>query len=291
MRHLICWVLVLVAPVAPVAAKPVAAAKAEAALEQLLATDRAWSERAQDKDMVSALVAMMDRDAVLVLGGAADLIRGPEAIRARLLAKPGNATCSARWAPIGGGISADRSHGFTYGSMMVRPREGVPQALKYLAYWVKRPDGWRVFGYKRVGAKQGIKLARGGPIVGWGSRRSDDAGAALQASERAFSDEAQKIGLRAAFQKWGRPDSINLGAADSIAVGSQAIGEGVAGPDATSSVNWAADQVMVAPSGDLGLSFGLLHLNEVKQGQPGTIPFFTIWARPKPGDPWRYVAE
>jgi hypothetical protein len=49
--------------------------------------------------------------------------------------------------------------------------------------------------------------------------------------------------------------------------------------------------VLVAPSGDMGLSYGLLHAKSPPAGRPATIPFLTVWARPKPGDPWRYVAE
>lgn len=279
MRHLLFGTVALF-----VAATPAVAARADYA--GLIAADRGFSDAGKGKPLPEALGAMFDRDAVMVAGGP-DLIRGVEAIRARL----DNVTATVEWSPVGGGVSADGMHGFTYGAMTVRPKDGAVQPLKYLAYWVKRPEGWRVFGYKRLGAKEGVTLTAGGPVIGWGGKRNDDAGATLKASERAFSDEAQAIGLRAAFQKWGRPDSINLGAADSIAVGARAIGEGVAGPEAGSSVTWAADEVMVAPSGDLGLSYGLLHLNRPRQGRPSVIPFFTVWARPSPGDPWRYVAE
>lgn len=291
MRHLLFCVLAVAAPLAPAAAKPDAGAVAQASYQALLAADRGWSDKARDKDLVSAIVAMMDKDAVLVSGGAPALARGPDAIRARLAAKPDNLTSAADWTPVGGGISADGTHGFTYGSMTVRPRDGAPQPLKYLAYWVKRPDGWRVAGYKRLGMREAVALSSAGPIVGWGARRTDDAGATLKASESAFSDEAQRIGLRAAFQKWGRPDSINLSSPDGIAIGAQAIGELVGPPEPVSSVTWAADEVMVSPSGDMGLSYGLLHLNQPKPGGPTVVPFFTIWARPAPGDPWRYVAE
>jgi ketosteroid isomerase-like protein len=291
LRHLLFCALALAAPLAPAAARPASAATAQAAYQALLAADRGWSEKAKDKDVVTALAAMMDGQAVMVAGGAAEIVRGPEAIRARLAAKPANLTSAVEWAPFGGGISADGTHGFTYGTMTVRPRDGAPQPLKYLAYWVKRPDGWRVAAYKRLGMREAAALTPAGPILGWGAKRTDDAGATLKASEGAFSDEAQKIGLRAAFQKWGRADSINLGGPDGIAVGAQTIGELVGPPEPVSSVSWGADEVLVAPSGDMGLSYGLLHINQPQEGRPAVVPFFTIWARPAPGDPWRYVAE
>ncbi|MBA2919912.1 DUF4440 domain-containing protein [Sphingomonas sp. MAH-20] len=291
MRHLLFCALALAAPLAPAAGRPAPAANAQAAYQALLAADRGWSDRAKDKDLASAIAAMMDDRAVMVSGGAAELIRGPDAIRARLAAKPENLTAGVAWTPVGGGISADGTHGFTYGSMTVRPKDGKPQPLKYLAYWVKRPDGWRVAAYKRLGMRDAVALKPAGPILGWGARRGDDAGATLKASEGAFSDEAQKIGLRAAFQKWGRPDSVNLSSPEGVAIGAQAIGELVGPRGPVSAVTWGADEVLVSPSGDMGLSYGLLHINQPQPGGPGVVPFFTIWARPAPGDPWRYVAE
>lgn len=263
----------------------------DAAYQKLLEADRAWSARAQGKSVIDGLSAMFDRQAVLITGGTADLVRGQVAIRAKLAERPGNDSAGVEWSPVGGGISADGSQGFTYGSVTVRPKESAAIPQKYLSYWIKRPEGWRVFAYKRVGRREAVPLSAAPPVIGRRSGRGDHAAATLQVAEKAFSDESQQIGLRAAFQKWGRPDSVNVGAAESIAVGAQAIGEGVAGLEPGSPVVWAADEVLVAPSGDMGLSYGLLHVKAPPPGQPATIPFFTIWARQKPGDPWRYVAE
>ncbi len=272
--------------IAPVAAQAVVPAR----LETLLAADRAWADAAKDRNLVDGLSAMFDRDAVLVTGGTANLVRGPAAIREKLAAKQKDATSKIAWWPVGGGISADGRHGFTYGAVTVQPQGGNPLSQKYLAYWVKRPAGWRVLAYKRLGRREAGALKVAPPIIG--ARRSgDDALDTLKQSERAFSDDAQVIGLRAAFTKWGRAESINIGAEDAIAVGAEAIGKSVSGPEPGSPVTWAADEAVVAPSGDMGLSYGLLHAKNPPAGQPATIPFFTVWARPKPGDPWRYVAE
>ena len=285
MRHFAPFALAAFA--APVAAQ----AAAPARLEPLLAADRAWSESAKDRNLVDGLAAMFDREGVMVAGGTADLVRGPDAIRAKLAASPENAMAKVIWQPVGGGISGDGTHGFTYGALTMTPAGSSPVAQKYLAYWVKRADGWRVLAYKRAGRREAGQLRVAPPIVGKGNRSSDDALATLKQSEKAFSDEAQTIGLRAAFTKWGRPDSVNIGAEDAIAVGAETIGKGVAGPEPGSPVAWAADEAVVAPSGDMGLTYGLLHAKNPPADRPGTFPFFTVWARPKPGDPWRYVAE
>lgn len=267
-----------------------AAPAAPADYQALLEADRGWSARAAQTNMVDGLAQMFDADAVLVSGGRPDLVRGRDAIRARLAARPENLTSKVEWVPVSGGISADGTQGYTYGSMSVRPTDGPVIAQKYLAYWVKRPDGWRVLAYKRAGRREAGDLNVAPTVMGK-DRRSDDALATLKQAERAFSDEAQVIGLRAAFKKWGRAESVNIGAEDAVAVGSDAVGNGIAGPEPGSPVTWAADEAVVAPSGDMGLTYGLLHAKNAPAGQPATIPFFTVWARPKASDPWRYVAE
>ena len=67
-----------------------------------------------------------------------------------LRAVPANATSRIEWAPVRGGVSADGAHGFTFGYMTQRRADGTRAPLKYLAYWVRRPEGWRVAVYRRV---------------------------------------------------------------------------------------------------------------------------------------------
>jgi hypothetical protein len=121
--------------------------------------------------------------------------------------------------------------------------------------------------------------------------------AGLAAAERSFSDEAQRIGLGPAFARWGSADAVNMGGPDSpeFVVGAEAIGRAVAGPDPVpgSPLSWSSDDVLVASSGDLGVSIGWLRPNQrASDGStPQPIPFFTVWRRAGPGEPWRYVAE
>jgi hypothetical protein len=119
----------------------------------------------------------------------------------------------------------------------------------------------------------------------------------LADAERAFASEAQHIGLGAAFAKFGSPDAVNMGAntraiyvrgAASIA---ELVGSGT--PANASPVNWGPDTVLVASSGDLGITIGFIRSNAPPAGAPPSngSPFFTIWRRASPGAPWRYVAE
>ena len=117
----------------------------------------------------------------------------------------------------------------------------------------------------------------------------------LDQAERAFSSEAQKIGLGPAFAQFGSADAVNLGGATDpgLVVGAANIARTVATdqPSSGSTLSWAPDRVIVASSGDLGVTIGMIHPNAPAAGQQTSFPFFTIWRRSDPKAPWRYVAE
>jgi hypothetical protein len=121
--------------------------------------------------------------------------------------------------------------------------------------------------------------------------------ASLEAAEKAFSDEAQTIGLGPAFAKHGSADAVNVGPRSSptFVFGAAAIGKAVgAGSEGKPSpVAWAADEgALVASSGDLGVTFGYIRQNAPSEGTPsGGVPFITVWRRANPNAPWRYIAE
>ena len=76
-------------------------------------------------------------------------------------------------------------------------------------------------------------------------------------------------------------------------VGSEAIGRAVGQgePTDSSGVAWNADRVLIAPSGDLGITFGMIRILKPAANQPAAVPFFTIWRRDSPTGRWRYIAE
>jgi len=119
----------------------------------------------------------------------------------------------------------------------------------------------------------------------------------LDSVERAFSRDAQEIGLQAAFARYGSTDAVNMGgpARAEFVVGADSIAAAVAEgePDSGSSVSWAPDvRVVVASSGDLGVTIGTIVANEGDSaGTHRRFPFFTVWRRAGPDEPWRYVAE
>jgi ketosteroid isomerase-like protein len=292
----LAWVVLLALGAAQPPATP------QAAVDQLLAADRQFSAAGAQLDAVAAISAMFADD--VIVWSPTAFARGKAKAVEALGAIPDMVKSRAQWTPARGGLSADGQQGFTFGYMTLLRPDGSRAPFKYLSYWVKQKDGWRVVVYKRSrgaevsGPHEPMPAAlpsrlvepTASPAVIARHRES------LDRAERAFSDEAQKIGLGPAFAKFGSGDAVNMGGptASRFVVGAEAIGKMIgAGVPATSSpVTWAPDDVLVASSGDLGVTVGLLRRNAPPApGQSPTIPFITVWRRPGPADPWRYIAE
>jgi ketosteroid isomerase-like protein len=275
----------------------------QAAVDELLATDRAFSAAGSSKNVVGALSAMFSDDVVMIAPGVG-LARGKAKAIDALGTSPDNVEGRIEWTPIRGGIAASGRDGFTFGYMTLKKADNTSVPLKYVAYWVKQRNGWRVAVYKRgrAGEGQASRTLMPAALPDRLVALSTDGGLLLQfresldRAERAFSDEAQKIGLGAAFAKHGSADAVNMGppTGASFVVGAEAIGRaiGEGTPTDSSPVTWAPDGVIVASSGDLGVTFGMIRSNTPPPaGQPGAFPFLTVWRRASPKDPWRYVAE
>lgn len=274
----------------------------EAAVNGLLEADRNFSRAAARKPAIDALAAMYADDVMVPVPGDGFARGKAKAIEAMKL-NADNLTSRLEWAPIRGGISADGTQGFTFGFMTQTKADGSRVPLKYLAYWVKGPDGWRVAAYRRRPRPEGAVSTDMLPpsLPRRLEPRSTDAAqiqkheASLAAAEKQFSDEAQKIGLGAAFAKHGREDAVNMGGPKAVGFvhGAEAIGRvvGEGSPTDRSDVEWSADQVLVASSGDLGITFGMIRFHKPEEGRPAAVPFFTIWRRDDPSRPWRYIAE
>jgi hypothetical protein len=227
-------------------------------------------------------------------------VEGREKAIEALKANPDNVTGRVDWTPIRGGISADGKHGFTFGYMTLRRADGTTASIKYLSYWVRQPNGWRVAAYKRR-PRPALPAPLDPMPPSLPDRMSTDAPPAASAvikslieTESAFSALAQEVGIAGAFTKFGREDAVNMGGATDAAflVGAPAIGQSVGSgvPAGKSPVSWSADRALAAPSGDLGITFGRIRSNDPSQGGEG-VPFFTIWRRANSSDPWRYIAE
>jgi ketosteroid isomerase-like protein len=286
------------APVHLGASSAHAALTPQGVADDLLAADRGFSAAAATRPAANAIAAMLDDDVVMFIVPQPPLVRG-KAQAQDLLAKAfAGPPSTLSWAPVRAGVSADGTQGFTYG-FASRATPGKDPALsKYVAYWVKRPEGWRVAAFKLVPRPDGEAVtAMRPPALPEAIVAPADAAqvkryrAELDAAERAFSDESQVIGIGPAFTKFGSADAMNVAGGADFTYGNQAIGASF-GNEPGSPLTWAPDGVVVAGSGDLGITYGYLQrTGEVPPGRLARIPWFTIWRRASPQHPWRYVAE
>ena len=302
----ICLALALASPVPATAARDdERAGTPRVVADSLLAADRAFAAASATTDLVRGLSAQFAEDVVMPVPGKG-FAEGRRAAIEALAANADQASARIEWTPARVGISADGRHGFTLGTMRMLKADRSVVPLKYLAYWVRGTDGWRVAAYRRV-RRPATSIeplpmmppalpARLVDAVADPATRTHDAQSLAQA-ERAFSDEAQAIGLATAFARHGRADAVNMGGPDEagFVVGAEAIGRAVAvgEPASGSSVSWSADRVIVADSGDLGVTIGMIRRNTppADAKAAAAFPFFTIWRRATPDQPWRYIAE
>ena len=268
-----------------------------AIVDGLLAADKEFAAAAADKPLVEGLLPMFDSETVMPAPGG--FVKGTEAISAALASNPANAGAKASWTPVRGGVSADGQHGFTIGFMTITAEGKPTRNAKYVAYWIKRPAGWRVAVYKRAPKPDGeVSLALMAPSLPEKALKPTTNAATLAAykasldkAERDFSDLSLKIGLGPAFVQNGRADATNLGAGPGFTVGNENIGADVAKFDGPP-IQWGPEDVIVSSTGDLGITWGFIRpLKAPENGQPAGGPYTTIWRRAAPDQPWRYVAE
>jgi len=281
--------LALLVVAAPAAAKP---ADPKAAVKDLLAADLTFSiEAAKAPDPVAGISAMLDSDVVMPSPKGHAI--GRDAVVALFRENPSYKEGIVSWAPIRGGISADGTHGFTFGFLTVSAGDPARRNRKYLSYWIKRPDGWRVVAYRQQVRPAGEVSRQMLPpsLPEFTAEPASDSSAHQQsvaAAEKAFSDRAQVVGLKQAFGEFGRQDAMNMFGGAGFAYGLDSVVAGFQ-EEGPAKIHWSTERSFAAPSGDLAVSIGTIKPNEPKDGD--SFAFFTVWRRDGPDKPWHYIAE
>lgn len=282
---------------------PALAAAQQKQVDELLAADRAYSAASARVEIIAGLTPMFSTKVIMPVPATptspARFADGLDQVVEALKANKSNEGAKLEWTPVRGGISADGQHGFTFGYMTIHRTDGSSVPAKYLSYWIKEAGAWKVAAYKRSSRPAGeVSTALMAPsipqVMAAPSTDVNTVAAfskSLSDAEQAFSDEAGVIGLGPAFLKFGSADAMNIGREAAFTLGNEAISKSVdPGGTGPSQLVWKSDRtVMVASSGDLGVSIGWIHQKSDPTG-PGS-PFFTIWRRDHPTAPWRYIAE
>lgn len=273
---------------------------------ELLTADRTFGSAGATDDLVRALGRTFARDVVIPDRVTSGFARGRDAAIAVLRRDTLAARSRLQWTPIRAGVSADGTHGFTYGYTTLTRPDGTLVPGKYVAYWVREDGAWRVAVYRRVGRPAGdVSLEERAPAL---PPRlvapASDAAAhrrlveELAQAERDFSRDATggpTIG--AAFARYGDATAANVGNGASFTFGPDAIARDVAaGVDSTTRITWGPDETRVASSGDVGVTIGIITIERTTTAgaaptPPLRLPYFTIWRRDGVTQPWRYVAE
>lgn len=280
-------------------AAPAAAQSPSQSLDELLSADRAFAAESAKAEPVAGITAMLDEEAAMPLPGKG-ILAGKAAVTEAFQASPAFKDGHVTWSPVRGGISADGTQGFTFGFLTVGSGDEAKRNRKYLSYWVKRPAGWRVVAYRQIPREAGdVSTAMLDPALpGFASQAKNDAKliaanqASLAAAEKSFSDHAQNVGLKKAFADFGRADAMNMYSGAGFSYGLDAVVANFK-DDGSAKIHWSTEKSFVASSGDLGVSIGSICPNEPPadaKAQP-CFPFFTVWKREKPDQPWRYIAE
>lgn len=289
LRFLLIALAFMAAPAAAKLADP------KAGLEELLKADRDFSDAAaKAADPVAALTPMLDAEAVMPSSKGHAV--GHDAVLAVFKESPSFKEGKVSWHPVRGGISADGTQGFTYGFLSLTGGDPTRRQRKYLAYWVKRPEGWRVVTYRTVVREAGETSKEMLPpsLPSFSAEPVADPAvvaaqqASVAAAEKAFSDRAQVVGLKQAFGEFGREDAMNMYAGAGFAYGLDAVVAGFK-EEGPAKIHWGTERSFAASSGDLGVSIGTISPNDPKDG--AGFPFFTVWRRDGPDKPWRYIAE
>jgi hypothetical protein len=100
-------------------------------VDRLLDADRGFSAAGAGKSAVESISAMFADDVILPGPGPAFTDGRAGAIEA-LKANADNVTGRVTWSPVRGGISADGTHGFTFGYMTMTKADGTSVPMKYL---------------------------------------------------------------------------------------------------------------------------------------------------------------
>lgn len=289
LRTLLLALALIAAPAIAQPADPILA------VEELLAADRAFSTAAA-KAANPAMIFEIMLDPEAVMPSPKGHAVGRNAVLALFRENPSYKEGKVSWAPIRGGISADGMQGFTYGFLSLTGGDPARRERKYLSYWVKQPEGWRVVAYRQQVREAGeVSKAMITPsLPAFAAEPIGDEkvieghNKSVAAAEKAFSDRAQVVGLKTAFREYGRPDAMNMYGGAGFAYGLDAVVAGFK-EEGPAKIHWGTERSFAASSGDLAVSIGTIRSNDPKDA--AAFPFFTIWRRDGPDQPWRYIAE
>jgi len=261
---------------------PVVVEAAAAALDSLVAAERAFATRSVEQGVREAFLAFLAEDGVIFSPRATN---GRQAWESRA---PVAATLV--WEPVFAEVSAAGDLGYTTGPWELRPND--PQRPTgyghYVSVWQKQADGaWRVavdIGISHAQPMRGLGNVDFTPGSLHTSSRRTARPVDLAALDLAWTRDARAKGSAAAFARWAAPDVRFCRDLVAPVLGLRGGREMLlAIPGVTL---WNPQAQRVARSGDLGCTYGILERRRLGGTAPDSSAYLHVWRR-EPDGRWK----
>ena len=273
---------------------------AEAAHDELLLADLGRADSVARLGLAEGLTRNFASD-VLYLRGGLPILRGRLASRLVIAAESLGSSASVRWQPVRAEASKDRKSGYTYGYTIYGVAQAGAPSLRvdrYIAYWRKESDGWRIAAYAETygapPAALALPRAAMNSVVAdipMPSRRS--ALDVLRSADMDFSRDASRFGTGEAFGRYAAEGAQIFSAPGEFITGPEAITESFGPPGRKGSLVWHPVEGEISKSGDLGFTVGNAVFNGERDDGAAVVrysKYLTVWKLQKDGS-WRYVVD
>jgi ketosteroid isomerase-like protein len=221
---------------------------------------------------------------------------GRDAARALFAAAP--APGAHAWQPLGGGVSDDLRHAYTFGVAAQSPGATAIRLERYIAYWTReRGQPWRIAAYAEVNGSPAREVVLSAEQLSPPSavpllRPMADYVQSVRAADSLFSDLADRMGTGFAFANTATADGTLFGPSQ-LVVGPKAIDDYFRAQPPGTSLSWRPVYASVAASGDLAFTVG----ESIRTGRSASGAaeqrfgkYLTVWQRQRDGT-WKFVVD
>lgn len=272
----------------------------EAAHDELLRADLSRSDSATTLGFADGVTNRFADD-VLYLRGGLPILRGKPAAREVVAAESLGTSVSVRWQPVRAEVSADLLSGFSYGYTVYGVDQAGAPSLRidrYIAYWRKEENGWRIAGYAETyGAEPPVLplplLAIAAVVPDKPMTRRRGALEEIRAADENFSRDATKFGTGDAFGRYAAASAQMFSAPGEFITGPEAITRSFGPTAGSSTLVWHPVDGEIARSGDLGFTVGnAVFTGEREDSAPvlNYSKYLTVWKKQRDGQ-WRFVVD
>jgi len=267
------------------------------ARDSLFLLDQTRGDSVAARGAIDGPLALLSPGVVFLRAGV-PVVFGRDAARTLFATSP--ATGAHAWQPLGGGVSYDLRHGYTFGIAAHAPGSTAIRLERYIAYWTRdRGQPWRIAAYAEVNGTpardiepvltaEQLSPPSAVPLL----RPMADYVQSVRAADSLFSDLADRMGTGFAFANTATDDGALFGPSQLI-VGPKAIDDYFRAQPPGTSLSWRPLYAVVAGSGDLAFTVG----ESIRTGRSASGAaeqrfgkYLTVWSRQRDGT-WKFVVD